>query len=94
MTALIGSDLLHWILAGLGVLVTLVLSYFGGKKVGTVQTQAKADVVVAQKESVQAKEVAQQRVQTTKAVSDVRQDNRSLTDAAVDNQLRDQWTKE
>lgn len=92
VTALLGSSW-HW-LAAIGVVIAgLFASYFGGKKVGTVQTQAKADVTAAQKDAKRAEDSAAQRVSTTKAVENVRQDVNSMSDGAVDQRLRDKWTK-
>jgi len=81
-------------LAGVGLaIVTVVATYFGGKKVGTVQTQAKADVTAANKDADQVKASAEKRVETNKAVNNVHQNVSSLNGDDVDQRLRDRWTK-
>lgn len=77
-----------WI-AGIAVAVlAFVLSYFGGKKVGTVQTQAKADVAAAQKEQQQAEQVTARQAEIVKVVKDVEQKNNSASDSAARDSMR------
>lgn len=93
ITGLLG-DSWQWLIGLLGILVALVVSYFGGKKVGNVQTQAKADVVAANKDAEQVKATAAQRVETNKVVTGVRKNVNDLPDDTVDQQLRERWTKD
>ncbi len=76
------------ILAGAAVLVALFASYFGGKKIGTTQTQAKAEVTAAQKETQQAERVAKKQSEITQAVKNVQQDNNSVSDDDARSRMR------
>lgn len=71
------------ILAGLAVVAALVSAYFGGKKIGTTETQAKADVTAAKVESAQASAVAEKQKQNTEAAKNVTQSNAALSDDAA-----------
>lgn len=75
------------ILAGLAVLAALVSAYFGGRKIGTTETQAKADVTAAKVESAQVSAVAEKQKENTQAVKDVQQSNSALTDSAARDKL-------
>lgn len=68
------------ILAGLAVVAALVSAYFGGKKIGTTQTQAKADVQAAKVESAQVSAVAEKQKQNSEAAKNVQASNASLSD--------------
>lgn len=76
------------ILAGLAIIAAFVSAYFGGKKVGSVQTQAKADVAAAQVESKQVADVAKQQSDNAEKAYEVRQSNADLTDDAQRDKLR------
>lgn len=78
----------RWIAGIAAVVAALVASYFGGKKIGTTQTQAKADVTAAQKEAQQAEQVAKQQTEITQAVKNVQQDNNSVSDDAARQRMR------
>lgn len=82
-----------WLAGVGGVIAALLAAWFGGKKVATVQTQAKADVIAAQKEaeSVKASSDAQQKV--TKEVNNVRENVARIGDNDVDDQLRNKWKR-
>lgn len=90
MTAISGFLSGWWseILTGLGVVIALAASYIGGKKIGTVQTQAKADVEAAQVKSEQVAAVAKQQAENTEKANSVKQTNAALTDDAARNKLR------
>ena len=90
MTVLSGFLSSWWteILTGIGVLVALAASYFGGKKIGMVQTQAKADVEAAQVKSEQVAAVAKQQAENTEKANSVKQTNAALTDDAARDKLR------
>ena len=76
------------ILAGLAVIAALVSAYFGGKKIGTTQTQAKADVQAAKVESQQVADVAKKQSENTEKANSVKQANAALSDDAQRNKLR------
>ena len=76
------------ILAGLAVIAALVSAYFGGKKIGTTETQAKADVQAAKVESQQVAEVAKKQSENTEKANSVKQANAALGDDAQRNKLR------
>ncbi|WP_338561866.1 hypothetical protein [Erwinia sp. E_sp_B04_7] len=73
---------------GLAIVAALALSWFGGKKIGTTQTQAEADVKAAKVESAQVSAVAEKQKENTQAVKDVQQSNSALTDSAARDKLR------
>lgn len=76
------------ILAGLAVVAALVSAYFGGKKIGTTETQAKADVTAAKVESAQVSAVAEKQKENTQAVKDVQQSNSALSDSDARSKLQ------
>jgi len=78
----------NYILAGLAVVAAIAASYFGGKKVGNVQTQAKADVTAAKVESAQVAAVAEKQKENVKVVKDVQTNNSALSDDAARAKLR------
>jgi len=86
ITMLAGSW--HWLAALAAVIAALVGSYFGGKKIGTVQTQAKADVKAAQVESNEVAAVAKQQAQNVEKANSVKQNNAALSDDAARDKLR------
>lgn len=62
ITSLLGGSW-HWLAALAGIVAALVASYFGGRKIGKVQQQAKSEVDSANKAAVQAVAVNQQQQQ-------------------------------
>lgn len=89
MTLLFGGW--QWIV-GIGVAVVAFAGvYFGGKKIGTTQTQAKADVAAAEKDAAQTKAAAEQQVKTTTEAANVQETVNRLPDDDVDRQLREKW---
>lgn len=76
------------ILAGLAIFAAFVSAYFGGKKIGSTQTQAKADVAAAQVESKHVADVAKQQSENTEKANEVRQSNAALTDSDQRDKLR------
>lgn len=76
------------ILAGLAIIAAFVSAYFGGKKIGSTQTQAKADVAAAKVESKQVADVAKQQSENTEKANEVRQSNAALTDDDQRDKLR------
>lgn len=78
----------HWLAALGAVMVALGASYFGGKKIGKVQQQAKADSASAQKEAAQVAAVAQQQQQHREEAKRVEADNSNLDDAAARDKLQ------
>lgn len=79
----------NWIAAIAAVIAALVSSYFGGKKIGSTQTQAKADVAAAKTETEEVAAVAKQQADNTEKANSVKQKNAALDDAAARNKLRD-----
>lgn len=71
-----------------GIVAAIAASYFGGKKVGNVQTQAKADVKAEKVKSEQVAAVAKQQADDTVKANDIRQSNAALSDTAARNKLR------
>ncbi len=78
----------HWLAAIGGVLAALAASYFGGKKIGKVQQQAKADRVNAEKTVAQAVAVNQQQQQLREEAKRVETSNSNLDDAAARDKLQ------
>lgn len=78
----------NYLLAGAALIAALIASYFGGKKIGTAQTQAKADVKAAKVESQQVAEVAKKQSENTEKANSVKQANAALSDDALRNKLR------
>ena len=76
------------ILAGLAVIAALVSAYFGGKKIGTTETQAKADVTAVKVESAQVSAVAEKQKENSEAAKNVTQSNAALSDAAARSKLQ------
>lgn len=91
--ALLGSSW-HWLAALAAVVAALFASYFGGKKIGNVQTQAKADVEAGKVKAAEVETAADNRVKTTKAVQNVSENVNGMSGNAVDDRLRDKWTKD
>lgn len=77
------------ILAGLAVIAALVSAYFGGKKIGTTETQAKADVDAAQKDTQQAQQSASHQTKIIRVVKDVEQQNANSSDDAARQRMRE-----
>jgi len=78
----------HWLAAFVAVVVAIAASYFGGKKVGITQTQAKADVQAAKVESQQVAAVAAKQKENTETAKNVTQSNASLSDDAARSKLQ------
>ncbi|WP_239952813.1 hypothetical protein [Pantoea sp. Z09] len=78
----------HWIAVVGALIAALGASYFGGKKIGKVQQQAKADTESAQKEAAQTAAVAQQQQQHREEASRVATENSNLDDAAARDKLQ------
>lgn len=76
------------ILAGLAIIAAFVSAYFSGKKIGKVQTQAKADVAAAKVEAKQISDVANKQSENAEKANEVRQGNATLNDVAQRDKLR------
>ncbi|MGG6193041.1 hypothetical protein ACQV2B_02940 [Pantoea allii] len=74
------AEFWNYILAGLAVIAAGITAYMGGKKVGTVQTQAKADVAAAEKDKSQVEAVAKKQSDNVEIAKNVQSDNSSLSD--------------
>lgn len=81
-------------LAGIGgVIAALLAAWFGGKKVATVQTQAKADIKAAQVKADNEHAAAQAQQKVIKDAETTRQDVTRISDSDVDSRLRDEWQR-
>ncbi|QDY41121.1 hypothetical protein [Candidatus Pantoea soli] len=78
----------HWLAAIAGVVAALLASYFGGRKIGKVQQQAKADTAQAEKTAAQAVAVSQQQQQLREEARHVEIRNDNLDDAAARDKLQ------
>lgn len=90
---LLGSSW-HWLALAGGLVLAVLGSYWSGKKTGTVETQAKADVAAADQKAETAEKSASARIDTVKAVQNVKENINSQSDSNVDNSLLDKWTKD
>lgn len=87
ITSLLGGSW-HWLAALAGIVAALVASYFGGRKIGKVQQQAKSEVESANKATVQAVAVNQQQQQLREEAKRVEASNLNLDDAAARDKLQ------
>ncbi|KJV46565.1 hypothetical protein VH86_19795 [Pantoea sp. BL1] len=87
ITSLLGGSW-HWLAALTGIVAALVASYFGGRKIGKVQQQAKSEVESANKAAVQAVAVNQQQQQLREEAKRVEVSNLNLDDAAARDKLQ------
>lgn len=87
ITSLLGGSW-HWLAALAGIAAALVASYFGGRKIGKVQQQAKSEVESANKAAVQAVAVNQQQQQLREEAKRVEASNLNLDDAAARDKLQ------
>ncbi|KGT90448.1 hypothetical protein [Enterobacter cancerogenus] len=87
ITSLLGGSW-HWLAALAGIVAALVASYFGGRKIGKVQQQAKSEVESANKAAVQAVAVNQQQQQLREEAKRVEASNLNLDDAAARDKLQ------
>ncbi|MCG7388019.1 MULTISPECIES: hypothetical protein [Pantoea] len=78
----------HWIAVIGALIAALGASYFGGKKIGKVQQQAKADTESAKKEAAQTAAVAHQQQLHREEATRVTTDNSNLDDAAARDKLQ------
>lgn len=81
-----------WIAAVFAGLVALALSYFGGKKVGKVQTQAKADVKKAESKTEEVKAAAKHETEVVNNANKAKSDTANLNDNELRERMRDKWT--
>ena len=77
-----------WIAAIGAALAALAASYFGGKKIGKTQAQAKADVQAAKVESESVAAVAKRQSDNQEKENDVKQSNAGLSDSAARERMR------
>ncbi len=69
------------LLTGAGVvIVALIVSWFGGKKIGKVQEKGRADVAAAKVEADRVAVVANKQAKTIEEVKDVQAANNALAD--------------
>lgn len=87
LTTMLGGSW-HWLAALVGVIAALVASYFGGKKIGKVQQQSKAEAESAEKTAAQAVAVNQQQQQLREEAKRVETNNLNLDDAAARDKLQ------
>lgn len=82
-----------WIAGVFALVAGLAASYFGGKKIGAVQTQAKADVKAAEQKVTDVKASSDAQLKVTKEASNVQDTVSRISDNDVDKQLRSKWTR-
>lgn len=87
------SDSWSWVFGIFAALVALIGVYFGGKKVGTVQTQAKADVKEATLKTEAIKASSEHESKVVMVANDAKQNSSNLSDDAIRERMRDEWTK-
>lgn len=88
MIATFVAQFWNYILAGLALIAAGIAAYMGGKKVGTVQTQAKADVAAAEKDKSQVEAVAKKQSENVEIAKNVQSDNSSISDDAARSKLQ------
>lgn len=77
-----------FLLVTVGGIFAVVIAYFSGRKIGSVQTKAADDVTAAKEETEKAQDIVQQQKVTIQAVKDVEQNNQSLSDSAARERMR------
>lgn len=82
-----------WLAGLFAVVAGLAASYFGGKKIGAVQTQAKADIKAAEQKVENVKASSDAQLKVTKEASNVQDTVSRISDNDVDKQLRSKWTR-
>lgn len=88
MIATFVAQFWNYILAGLALIAAGIAAYMGGKKVGAVQTQAKADVAAAEKDKGQVEAVAKKQSENVEIAKNVQSDNSSISDDAARSKLQ------
>lgn len=76
------------ILAGLAIIAAFISAYFGGKKIGSTQTQAKADVATAEKDKSQVEAVAKKQNENAETAKNVQSINSGISDSAARDKLQ------
>lgn len=82
----------QWLAALGAVIVALVMSYFGGKKIGKVQTQAKADVEKADAKAETVKVSSEHENKVVGNANEAKNETANRTDDELRNRMRDQYT--
>lgn len=82
----------QWLAAIGAVIVALFMSYFGGKKIGKVQTQAKADVEKADAKAEVVKASSEHESKVVGNANEAKNETANLTDDELRNRMRDQYT--
>lgn len=77
-----------YVIAACAALVAVGAAWFTGKKIGSTETQAKADVSTAQEQTKQAQQVTQKQTEIVKVVKDVEQKANSDTDSAARSRMQ------
>lgn len=76
------------ILAGLAIIAAFASAYFGGKKIGSTEAQAKADVNAEKVESQKMADVAKKQSYSAEVAKSVQTENGNLADPDARNKLR------
>lgn len=84
----------QWLAGIAALLVALVASYFGGKKIGTVQTQAKADVDKAEAKTEVIKASAEHESKVINNADTAKSETANLTDDELRQRMHDRWTEQ
>lgn len=80
-------------LAGLGaVIVAIYFSYANGKKIGKVETQAKADVAKAESKAETVKASSEHEAKVIGNANEAKNETASRTDDELRNRMRDNYT--
>lgn len=83
----------QWLAALGAVIVALIMSYFGGKKIGKVQTQAKADVDKAEAKSEVVKASSEHETKVVGNANEAKNETANRTDDELRDRMRDKWTE-
>lgn len=78
----------QWILGAIGIGGALLLTWFTGKKTGSTEAKAKADVEAAQENEKQAQAVTEKQAEIVKVSKNVEQQNNSLGDDAARSRMQ------
>ncbi|QZA70443.1 hypothetical protein AH03_30 [Erwinia phage AH03] len=92
LTALVSGGW-GWIAAVFAGLVALFGVYFGGKKIGSTQTQAKADVAAAEVKTEAVKVAAKHESEVVTNANTAKVETAGRTDDELRDRMRDQYTK-
>lgn len=82
-----------WIAGIVAAVVALFGVYLGGKKIGTVQTQAKADVEKAEVKAETVKATSEHESKVINNANEAKTETANLTDDELRQRMRDKYTE-